>query len=375
MAAPQGGGGQPDNSMSIIWGVVAAFAAVGVIWFSFKSQIIYFYLSVKLFETHILNALFNDKYMALQTLIVTAMRNTGNLNFPDVMLIGENVGNIVRYPLIALMFILAGVIYYGNPTGMFKRTYSMQDLVKLEKDNWPQVYPVVGLDLIKEDIDKGPWAMALQPVQFCKRHNLLDEVKPERREGMARKDWDRINVVLKRGESNRVFAMQLGQLWNGPERLPPYAQALFAVFAARTNADSKVAADVIRRLNLSCRNSQLDMTGVSALIKKHAGTKLVQKVTNSHAYVLTVMASMLESARSDGVQASADFLWLKTRDRRLWYVLNTVGRQTPFTEVAGIFAHWKAEKEAGRQLQVPVIEEATNALELALQEVIYKRDE
>jgi len=43
--------------------------------------------------------------------------------------------------------------------------------------------------------------------------------------------------------------------------------------------------------------------------------------------------------------------------------------------VAGIFAHWLAEKEAERKLIVPVVEEATKALEIALQEIIYKRDE
>ena len=87
------------------------------------------------------------------------------------------------------------------------------------------------------------------------------------------------------------------------------------------------------------------------------------------------MASMLEEARQDGVQASADFLWLKPLDRRLWYTLNTVGRQTPFIEVAGIFAHWIAEKEAQRRLRVPMVEEATNAVELALKDVVYRPDE
>ncbi len=35
--------------------------------------------------------------------------------------------------------------------------------------NWPQITPVLDLDLIKTDIDKGPWAMAMTPMQFCKR--------------------------------------------------------------------------------------------------------------------------------------------------------------------------------------------------------------
>lgn len=109
--------------------------------------------------------------------------------------------------------------------------------------------------------------------------------------------------------------------------------------------------------------------------KKHENTKLVQQIVQSHAYLLTVMAEMLEGARTDGVQAAADFLWLKPVDRRLWYMLNTVGRQTPFVEVAGPFAHWVAEKEMGRRLLVPMVEEATNALEIALKEIIYKPDE
>jgi intracellular multiplication protein IcmP len=375
MAAPQAGGGQPDNSMGIIWGVVGLFAALAAIWFFFKTQIIYFYLSIKLFEVNILNSLLNDKYRALESMMITAMHNSNKLTFPDVIALGEGVGNVMRFPLAAILVICGFIIYFGSSAGIYKRNYSMKEFLKLEKDNWPHVYPVLGLDLIKEDINKGPWAMALQPVQFCKRFNLLDEVRAERREGMSRKDREKISVVLRRGESNRIFAMQLGPLWGGPDRLPPHARALLAVFAARTNADSKVAEAVLKRLNLSCRASQLDMTGVDELLKKHLGTKAVQKVIASHAYVSTVMASMLESARTDGVQASADFLWLKVRDRQLWYVLNTVGRQTPFVEVAGVFAHWKAEREAGRKLLVPVVESATNALEMALQEIIYSRDE
>ena len=100
-----------------------------------------------------------------------------------------------------------------------------------------------------------------------------------------------------------------------------------------------------------------------------------KKVVEGNAYVLTVMASMIMAARADGVQASADFLWLKPLDRRLWYVLNSMGRQTPYTEAAGVYAHWLAEKEAGRKLIIPMIEMATNALEIALKELIYHPDE
>lgn len=385
MAAAQQGGGNPsDNSAAILWWVAALFAAIGSIWYVFKTAIISGYLGFKLFELNLITYLgttlsqflpFNASYLEqVRNLLLYAKANPANISYADLLGLGAVVGEWLRIPLMLLMFLLAIVVYFSNTTRVFKRNYNMHDLAKLEKGNWPQLTPIIGLDLIKTDIDTGPWAMAMTPMQFCKRNQLLEEVKPQRREGMARKDWDRLDVVLKRGDANRVFALQLGTLWKGTNALPPYARALFAVFAARLNADTKEATAVLQRLNNSS-TGELDMTGVDALLKKHENSTLVQKIVQSHAYVLTVMASMLEGAREDGVQASADFLWLKARDRRLWYTLNTVGRQTPFIEVAGIFAHWIAEKEAGRKLLVPMVEEATHALGLALKEVVYKPDE
>lgn len=375
MAAPQGGGGgQSDNSAGILWGIAAIFAFLGGIWFIFKNQLVGFYLLVKYYQLHLIDLVAGHRYAQLESLILSAKANVSNLTFDQVVLLGGSVGNILRYPFGLVMIILAFVVYFGNTTRVYKRTYNMKDLAKLERDNWPQINPTLPLDLIKTDIDVGPWAMALTPMQFCKRHRLLQEVRPERREGMQRTDWDKIEVVLRRGEANQIFVMQLGQLFAGPERLPPYARALFAAFAARLNSD-KDGVKIITQLAHSSSSGSLNMSGVDALLKKHYSTKLVQARIKQHAYVLTVMAAMLEGSREDGVQATADFLWLKPIDRRLWYTLNTVGRQTPFVEVAGVFAHWVAEKEAGHRLVVPMVEEATKGLELALAEVVYRPDD
>jgi len=87
------------------------------------------------------------------------------------------------------------------------------------------------------------------------------------------------------------------------------------------------------------------------------------------------MATLLELARTDGVLATAEFLWLKPIDRPLWYMLNSVGRQTAFPEIAGVFAHWVAEKRLDRPLKVPMVEEAVKALEMAMKEIKYEPDE
>lgn len=373
MAAPQQGQ-QPDNSAAMLWGVAGVFATIGILWYAFKDYIVHFFLTLKLFEVHLLAHFSQTRFVSLESHILALLANPKSVTFNELIAIGNGVGDVLRIPFFIFLLVLAVVVYLGNTTRVFKRVYSMQELVKAESGNWPQITPIVKLNLIKADIDKGPWAMAMTPMQFCKRYQLLEEVKPQRREGMNRRDWDKIEVILKRGEANKLFALQLGPLWKGVNKLPAHIKALFAVFAARINADSDAAAKLLAQLSASS-GSRLDFTGVDTLIKKHANTKLVQQITQTRAYVYTTMASMLEAAREDGVQASADFLWLKPLDRRLWYTLNTVGRQTPFVEVAGIFAHWLAEKEAGRKLLVPVVEEASKALELALKEVIYRREE
>lgn len=76
-------------------------------------------------------------------------------------------------------------------------------------------------------------------------------------------------------------------------------------------------------------------------------------------------------AREDGVLPSCDFLWVKPLDRRLWYVINNVGRQTPAVEVGGIFSHWNTETALKRPLSVPLVIDAVNALEVALSEILY----
>lgn len=370
--APQQGG-QSDNSAGILWGIAALFAFVGGIWYVFKPAIISGYLSLKLFEINILNSLSGNHYIDLSNVLHASLQNPAHLALNDVAFLGASVGSLIRYPFVLLMVILAIVVYFSNTRRIFRNIYTMKSLAELEYTNWPQISPVIGMDLLKEKLDVGPWAMAMTPMQFCKRYRLLEEVRPQRVEGMRRADWDRIDVVLKRGEANKLFIMQLGTLWQGPEKLPPYARALFAAFAARINADAD-GSKLIMQMAKTCR-TKMDYSGTDELLKKHFNSKTIQKIVQGHAYTLTVMAAMLEGARDDGVQASADFLWLKPIDRRLWYTLNTVGRQTPFIEVAGVFAHWLAEKEAGKKLIVPMVEEATNAVELALKDIVYRRDE
>jgi intracellular multiplication protein IcmP len=163
--------------------------------------------------------------------------------------------------------------------------------------------------------------------------------------------------------------MQLGPYWEGFEHCSPPAYALAGVFMARMNRDRDAANLILHTIDRTYVSGKPDFSVARPIVKKYQNTEAVQEIIAKHAYVLTVISSLLAAARDDGVVPSSEFLWLKPIDRRLWYMLNCIGRQTPYAEVGGPFAHWRAEKVMGRRSLVPMIDEAIRALEIAIKEI------
>lgn len=359
-----------DNSLAPLWITAAVFVAVWIIWTVAHEQIAWFILHFKLWEAKFIS-LFDQN--AWRELALINSTSPSGASFQKLNEISADVGKYFRYPLAIILGGLAVAIYFTNPTLNYKKTYDMKKLVAQEKDIWPQITPVANLNLVEADLDEGVWAMAASPMQFAKKNNLLllERIIPT--EGLA--PQAKIIANLKQEDAYRVFTLQLGRYWRGADQLNIHTKALFAAFAARANRDTEGAAKLLLHIANSSKNGKLDFNGVEELLKKHKDNKAVIKLTKSHAFVLTVMASMLKLARTDGVMASADFLWLKPIDRSLWFMLNSVGRQTPFTENAGAFAHWLAEVKLGRKLFVPMVAEAVTALDLALKDIIYIPDQ
>lgn len=142
-------------------------------------------------------------------------------------------------------------------------------------------------------------------------------------------------------------------------------------FSAKAQRQSDLAKELLEQIAASSVSGKLNFTTIEELALKCENSKLMKWIEARHAYVYSFMATLLQQARLDGVLASAEFLWLKPLDRRLWYVLNSIGRQTVVVEVAGPFAHWLAEKKLKRPLRTPVVSEAVHALEHSVQEILY----
>lgn len=371
-------GGQ-DNSMDFLWGVALIIVGAVIVWFFARTYIAQSVYSFKLIEIDLIRyvittyntfafklhlpPIFANDLNAWQKLI---NNNQLDIDFKSFSSVLTGVGNYLRYPVCLLLLILAVFVYVKNVTLKFKNIFDMKRMKILEQKNWPQITPVVELNLVKADINKGPWAMAMTAMQFGKAHHLLKE-----KQGAD----GRLTVELMRGNAHQTFVMQLGPVLTDLNILPIHIKALLAIFAACANEKRKDADKLLHQIDISAKGGKLNFAGAQELLTKHYNTKVVTKTLQKHAYVYTALASMLELARSDGVLASSEFLWLKPVDRRLWYMLNTVGRQTAVSEIAGAYAHWIAEKKWGGPLRTPMVDEAVKAFEDALSEVIYEPDE
>jgi intracellular multiplication protein IcmP len=368
-----------DHSLDFLWLIVLIVVGVMFIWYFGKIYIAMGVFKVRLYEIKLIDylmgfwasfaQLFNLPYPdlgKLQEWVSYINQNYGAaIEFGELAKLSDAVGKFLRYPAMLILAIIGAMLYLGGTAQKFRNIFDMDKMRLLEKDNWPQIKPIMKVDLFNMPLDKLPWAMSQDPMRFCKTNNLLREEK----KGNA------VTVTLRRGAAYRLLSLQLGPRWYGIDYLPDHAKALFAIFIARIDGDKKSADELVDHIANSSESGNLDFSGANELLKKHINAKPVVKILSLHGYILTVMASLLASSREAGVLATSEFIWLKPIDRRMWYMLNSVGRPTAFAEIAGAFAHWLAEKKLGLPLMVPMVDEAVKGLEIALSEILYKPEE
>lgn len=360
---PQGQSG--DNSMAPIWISVFICIIIYFIWSAGHTYIVSFIFFLTTLQAKVLYFLVGGTRLSTDIYLMQTL-DPASVKWPQLQMLMHDVGEYIRYPLIATMAVCAVFLYQSDITLKYRRAHNMKTLRAQEQQNWPAIMPVVKQDLVALDINTGPWAMALTPMEFARKHNLLkknDALMDNPNPG------EEMTAGVRRGDAKRVFTLQLGPVWNGFEHCPPHACALAAVFMARMNRDKAAAYKILGALDKSTSEGKPDYSVATSTLKKYQQTEIVQDVLEKHAYLLTIMASLLMASRDDGVMPSSDFLWLKLVDRRLWYMLNSIGRQTPFAEVGGPFAHWVAEKVTHRRSLAPMIDEAIRALEVAIREI------
>jgi len=380
-----GMGGQQDdrNSMALLWIIAFIFIAGVIIWFAFEDQLKIVFINLRMAEIWLVALVVDILPSGIpifgelqnnvdRTLQVTQALTPENLTLDYAAQLSGIVGGYIRWPIAICLGLFCYLMYGRNVKMRYRKKYDMHSLAHQESAVWPQINPVIGAKIDQQDIDKGPWAMAMAPLGFCKRYKIISinvEMPTSSLSG-----GPKFNMVLNKSRTDRVFGAQLGRMWNGPERLPIHRRALFAALVARGSRDTEAARNLLQQINRSCAGGKLDrldFSGADALWKKHVDNRGIQDILKGHAYEATIFMALFLYAREDGVFATADFLWLKPFDRKFWYIMNNVGRQVAFCEAAGVHAHYLAEKALRRPLGVPMVQEATKALDLALADIVY----
>lgn len=378
----KGGGGQqqPSDQIASFFWVLCLFTGVLLVtWWLRRQWILIPVFEFRIYETYLLQFVLQGwtTFTHWVPWLHLSVPNQVNLEsireymvttpvkyikFSDFTYINQQIGILTRYPLMIILSCFAIFLFFRHAGHRFQKEYSMEQLKKQESQNWPQITPVLSIDLLKEDLDTGPWAMAQVPLDFCKGHDMLT---------VGEGEDNKLVWKLKMEPAYRIFALQLGAPWRGVHALPIHLKALVVIFLARALRQRDIANQFLKKIAASAGHGKLDFTGIEEQLKLYQDAKPLKWLELRHAYVGCMLASLLEISRIDGVLASAEFLWLKPVDRRMWYMLNSVGRQTAVVEIAGLFAHWHAEKKLKRSLKNPMVKEAVHALDEEVQKILY----
>lgn len=376
----QGGQGTSDQMVNLALIVCTIFGIVILTWLFAPAYIKIPVFFIRKFEIlmfkgglNVIHILINLMHLPISTLSLSDLvskldslllyLNTANYAQVDLKqfnAINQELANLFRYPLVFFCLIFSLICLNRARGKTFKKKYVMNDLKNVSADNWPQIKPVQQIDLVKQNLEEGVWAMAKTPFDYAKENNLL-----QAKEIGNYKVWHVDDVT-----AYHNLSLQLGAIWPGLTRLPIHIKAVAVIFIARLDDDKKLSTHLIRQIALSASHGKLDFRNIQELAEKYQDHKVIRWLEDRHAYIYTLISRLLELTRATGVMATAELLWLKPVDRRLWYVLNSSGRQTAVIEVAGCASHLLAEKKLNRAIQTPMIKEAMRAFTLALNEIL-----
>lgn len=352
-----GQGEKKDSTQDFLWMFAASIGGVLLLWYFFGNTIKFLYLTYRLMQIKFITTFIStNKLLEYEKIIEDQVVSRWTIE--ELNIVGGYVGYFVCIiPAIYLGW-KAYKVFNKNPIEKFKRVLNMKSLKQSEVNIWPYISPVVDIDFMKEDFFKGPFAIAEKPYEFAVKYKLLED---ERNTG-----------TLDKTKATKLFISQLGKPYNGLESLKKHEKAFIAICAAYGLGKKEEAMTAVNEIAKSARIVGIDKTpnlDAAKPLFKYLEHMDVKYELNKSAYVYPAIMFMIEFARGQGVFPSSFFIWLKPRDRTMWYCVNAVGRNTPWVAVSGIWGHWLAEKVGDKKRSVPYVKNAVTALEKALSEV------
>ena len=285
------------------------------------------------------------------------------LNLYYMTLINALAMQPLKIPFVILYALGALWCMFWGPGNQFRKKMGLEGLIERQSKIFPVTAPFAAFDPSKQP-PRPPGSPV--PAEL-----------PSFAEALGPEEWLAYNEVsvpdgkVDEASAARAFQKQLGRRWKGASAVQPYKQILLACFCLKASR-KRVEADVMlgrlamcwsHKGGLNLRKDKKLLKEARAVLRdKNLAAETLSKV-NQHAFETTAILRALAVAREEGgVLAPAQFVWLRGHDRRLWYPLNNMGRQSFHMEALGAMSHYKAEKLTQRPIPVPKMEGAVETI-------------
>ncbi|UKA04729.1 hypothetical protein [Photobacterium damselae] len=292
------------------------------------------------------------------------------------------------------IYVLRKIANYNQ----FTTVFTLDTFATTLAEGFPENLPVVWDNPLKEtDLDKGHWAMSPKILKYLRDHGCIIDFSENGDE----------KFKLDAEATRELLVSQLGRRWTGYDDLTDEERKVMALALPMIKSPKKGAAvtsnlimmygyaysgkpsfsikikafisSVLKMVNpiilfksrgvviLNTINAFFEISdGISESLRRRKYARLSKKEVNRvfktyghqdcvvdivkrHAYVYTVIAALIRKARDGGKLPSCTCIWLKKKDRRLFYIFNNLGREVGWIEVVGFWSHDISE----RKIKVP----------------------
>ena len=124
------------------------FIVCGLIWYFWSTQLKWFFIFVRRYETKILSFFVHNENTNILNQGMNMVR-PDSLTWDYATKISDFIGGYLMYPSIFILLVLGIIIFRSSASMRYTKAYSMDTLVHQEKSNWPQISPVADLNLIR----------------------------------------------------------------------------------------------------------------------------------------------------------------------------------------------------------------------------------
>lgn len=363
------------DPMLIVAGAFMAFVLGAVLWSTFHTQIATAYSWLRIVELFIFRVLaevisnplgnwWDFFWYSDKSLIEFKHMTSSSLVFNLVLLVAVIIPAAVWIAKRSLKTHPLNHLHFAKG-----KDYDLHTFTDRMAEYYPHLKLFRKLNLTARSVNKGKYRMADTEKQFAIKHDLLDKVKGD-------------EFKVNRDRAIEVFRGQMGRMWTGYGNLSRAEYAIIALLIPRIAAtDTEMSQDeykgalktteqLIESYWRSAANTfdeqkdsfVLDLELAKQSVMRYGKHPNVTRLLKQHAYVSTIIYSMLQEARRLGVLAACDMRWLRVVDRRLWLTVNNVGRIVAFAEMSGVYAHFLHEIKQKRAIERPMVDAAVKGL-------------